>query len=95
MIRNIGETNLRGRRRSRDPMRSYDALPAQLRQWLAQAASPWSSASARKIWNQVQSKGLNPDETLAVLDRVESKTLARDKRIALATQLKHGSGNER
>ncbi|MBD3788436.1 MAG: hypothetical protein IE922_16025, partial [Sphingomonadales bacterium] len=39
------------KRRSRgDPMRAYDALPADLRHWLAQAVLPWSAASVRRVW---------------------------------------------
>lgn len=93
MNRNLGENKLRGRRRSRDPMRSYDALPTPLRQWLAQAALPWSPESARKIWNRAQSKGFNPDEALALLARAESKTLASERRTTLASQTKHGLEN--
>ncbi len=79
MKRNLGETSLRARRRSRDPMQTYDALPTPLRQWLSQACLPWSPASARKIWARAQAKGLSPDEALEMLQRSETKTLARDK----------------
>ena len=80
MNRNLGETSLRRRRRSVDPMRAYDALPAPLRQWLSQAALPWSPVSARKIWARAQAKGLSADDALALLRRSEAQTLARDKR---------------
>ncbi len=90
MNRNIGETNLRVRRSSLDPMRSYDALPKQLRQWLAQAALPWSPASARKIWNRAQSQGCSLDDTLVLLGRAERITLARDQRRALRNQTVRG-----
>ena len=79
MTRNLGETSLRARRRARNPMQTYNALPTPLRQWLAQASLPWSPASARKIWTRAQAKGLSLDEALAMLDRSETKTLARDK----------------
>ncbi|MEP5761323.1 MAG: DUF6525 family protein [Litoreibacter sp.] len=78
--RNLGQTSLRGKRRSGNPMQTYDALPAPLRNWLAQAALPWSPASARKIWKRAQAKGLSTDETLATLCQAETHTLARDKR---------------
>lgn len=80
MTRNLGKTSLRRRRRSDDPMRSYDALPAPLRQWLSQAVLPWSPTSARKIWTRAQAEGLSADEVLSLLCRAETNTLAREKR---------------
>lgn len=80
MTRNLGSTTLRKRRRSVDPMQTYDALPTPLRHWLAQAALPWSPVSARKIWTHAQAKGLSADDALAVLCRSEARTLASDKR---------------
>lgn len=79
MSRNLGDTSLRRRRRSVDPMNTYDSLPTPLRQWLSQAALPWSPASARKIWKRAQAKGLSADDALALLCRSEARTLARDK----------------
>lgn len=61
-------------------MRSFDALPAPLRQWLSQAALPWSPASANKIWTRAHAKGLNADEALALLYQSETNMLAREKR---------------
>ena len=80
MKRNLGETSLRSRRRSADPMRAYDSLPTPLRQWLSKAVLPWSPVSAHKIWRRAQAKGLNADEALALLCRAENQTLSRDKR---------------
>ena len=48
MTRNLGATSLRRTRRSCDPLRRYGAVPAPLRQWLSQAAQPWSPATARR-----------------------------------------------
>ena len=79
MTGNLGDTSLRQRRRSGDPMRSYDALPAPLRRWLSQAALPWSPRSARKIWTRARATGLSDDEALALLHRAEAKTLSRDR----------------
>jgi len=78
-LRNLGQTSLRGKRRRRNPMQTYDALPAPLRQWLSQAALPWSPASARKIWKRAQANGLTAEEALALLCKAETTTLARDK----------------
>ncbi|MEJ8561130.1 DUF6525 family protein [Yoonia sp. GPGPB17] len=79
MTRNLGATSLRRKRRSADPMRSYDALPLPLRRWLAQASLPWSPNSARRLWNRACAKGLSPDEALLVLSKAEARTLARDR----------------
>ncbi|MCF2870326.1 DUF6525 family protein [Octadecabacter sp. G9-8] len=79
MNRNLGETSLCRKRRSVDPMHAYDSLPTPLRQWLSQAALPWSPVSARKIWARAQAKGLSADDALALLCRSEAQTLARDK----------------
>lgn len=37
---NLGRTAQRQRRRTRDPMAAFDALPAPLRAWLSRAALP-------------------------------------------------------
>ena len=79
MNRNLGTTSLRRKRRSDDPMRSYDALPAPLRNWLSQAALPWSPASARRLWRRARAKGLGPQDAMDVLVRAEARTLARDR----------------
>ncbi len=72
---NLGESALRRKRRDRDPMAAYDRLPPPLRQWLSQAALPWSPASARRIWSKSRAKGLSPEETLHALKKAEEKTL--------------------
>jgi hypothetical protein len=86
MKRNLGDTSLRLKSRSVDPMHTYDALPTTLRHWLSQAALPWSPTSARKIWKRAQAKGLNADDALALLHRSEAQTLARDMRAILPTE---------
>ncbi|WP_227268162.1 DUF6525 family protein [Roseobacter weihaiensis] len=78
MSRNLGTTSLRRKRRSADPMRSFDALPAPLRQWLAQATLPWSPASVRRVWNRARENGLNAEDALSLLSRAEARSLARD-----------------
>jgi len=40
MTGNLGQSSLRGKRRSGDPMSAYDSLPAPLRLWLSEAALP-------------------------------------------------------
>lgn len=79
MSRNLGQCGLRRTRRSGDPMAAYDGLPAPLRQWLSEAALPWSPTSVRRIWSKSRAKGLSPQETLNSLSQAEARTLARDR----------------
>ncbi|WP_415405264.1 DUF6525 family protein [Tateyamaria sp. SN3-11] len=67
-------------------MRSYDALPAPLRNWLAQATLPWSPASARRVWNRACAKGLSAEDALSLMSQAEARTLARD-RFAISSNL--------
>ncbi|MEO1001245.1 MAG: DUF6525 family protein [Pseudomonadota bacterium] len=80
MSGNLGQTNLRRRRRPGDPMQSYDALPAPLRRWLSEAALPWSPASVGRIWRRALAAGKSPDEVLSTLSTLEARQLARDDR---------------
>lgn len=77
--RNLGETGLRARRRG-DPMAAYDAAPAPLRAWMAQAALPWSPASCLALWRRARGEGEDVAGALARLDRAERATLARATR---------------
>jgi hypothetical protein len=72
------KTSLKRRNRSH-PMRSYDALPAELRQWLAAAILPWSAASVLKVWQRAlkASRG-NRAAALVRLSDVERRLLERD-----------------
>ncbi|SFO05675.1 hypothetical protein SAMN04487859_11484 [Roseovarius lutimaris] len=83
MSGNLGQSSLRHKRRSGDPMSAYDGLPAPLRQWLSVAALPWSPASARRLWSTLRSKGLTQEEILKSLNKAEVKTLARDRHSTL------------
>jgi hypothetical protein len=59
-------------------MRAHDALPAPLRQWLKQAALPWSAESARRVWErEVRRSGV--EGALRRLAEVEAATLARER----------------
>lgn len=40
MMRNLGQTSLRRKRRNGDPMKTFDGLPAPVRQWVADAVLP-------------------------------------------------------
>ena len=78
MRRNRGQTSLKLKRRTEDPMRAYDALPPPLRRWMAQAALPWSPASCRRIWLRARAQGEPIEAVLARLDRAQAKTLSND-----------------
>ena len=82
MSGNLGQSSLRRKRRSGDPMDAFDGLPAPVRQWVAQAALPWSPASVRRIWSKSRARGLSAEEALLSLNDAEAKTLARDRQSA-------------
>ncbi|GLQ25207.1 DUF6525 family protein [Sulfitobacter pacificus] len=79
MNRNLGATSLRRKRRSNNPMQSYDSLPEPLRHWLSQAALPWSPTSAKRLWQKACAKGLSTQEALHELSSAEARMLARDR----------------
>ncbi|MEL7125376.1 MAG: DUF6525 family protein [Pseudomonadota bacterium] len=79
MNRNLGQCSLRRKRRAADPMTAFDHLPAPVRQWVAQAALPWSPASVRRIWSKSRAKGLSAEEALQSLTHAEARALARDR----------------
>ena len=88
MNRNLGATSLRLKRRSDDPMKTYDALPEPLRRWLSEACRPWSPASAKRIWNKAHAKGLSIEDTLSALTLAEANTLSRDH-YNIKSKIKH------
>ena len=79
MTCNLGQCSLRRKRRAGDPMAAYDGLPAPVRQWVAQAALPWSPTSVRRIWSKSRAKGLSDEQALMSLTQAEARTLARDR----------------
>ncbi|MDX2485684.1 MAG: DUF6525 family protein [Pseudodonghicola sp.] len=80
MSRRNLNTSLR-RRSCSNPMAAFDALPSDLRRWLACAHLPWSARSAFRIWQRAlrSTKG-DRDLALAALRAAEDRTLARDSR---------------
>ncbi|MFN3992942.1 MAG: DUF6525 family protein [Tabrizicola flagellatus] len=69
----------RARWHKADPMAAYDRLPAELRRWLAQAALPWSAASALRLWHRALRETGCPRQALVRLTRAEARSLARDR----------------
>ena len=76
MSRNL--TSPRARWRRGDPMAAHDRLPSDLRVWLAEAALPWSAASALRLWQRALRETGCPKTARDRLARAEAKTLARD-----------------
>jgi len=79
MRHNLGQCSLRRKRRAGDPMDAFDGLPQPVRQWVAQAALPWSPTSVRRIWSKSRARGLSDEEALLTLAQAEARTLARDR----------------
>lgn len=81
MASNRGKTTLKRRQRGRTPMRDYDDLPPDLRNWVAQAALPWSIRSVRAAYAKAISRKGDPQQALSELDRVQRALLAKDARM--------------
>lgn len=58
-------------------MQAYDALPADLRRWLASACLPWSPASALRIWDKVGGEQ-DPGQAYSRLNAIEQSMLQQD-----------------
>ena len=79
MGNNLGQTRLRKRRRSEDPMREFDRLPPMLRTWLSNAALPWRPRSVQRAYDRALARTGNGDLALSELERLQSERLAKDK----------------
>lgn len=75
---NLGKTSLKRRGYAANPMKAYDDLPAPLRQWMANAALPWSTKSCRQIWLRCRNRGEPVAQVIERLNRAEAATLMRD-----------------
>lgn len=69
----------RARWHKANQMAAYDRLPAELRRWLAQAALPWSAASALRLWQRALRETGCPRQALVRLTRAEARSLARER----------------
>ena len=78
MPSNLGQTRIRQKRRSGDPMREYDRLPPELRAWLASAILPWRPRSVRRAFDRAMSETKDLGRALETLNRIERKQVARD-----------------
>ena len=79
VIVNIGETNLRRKKRTGNAMDVFDQLPQKLRRWLSQANLPWSPVSVKRVWIKSMRNGLSPEEALVALNTLEKKALKKEK----------------
>lgn len=59
-------------------MRAFDRLPPRLRNWLHQAALPWSAASALALWQRALRETGCETAALARLSATEARLIARD-----------------
>ncbi|MCZ4352801.1 DUF6525 family protein [Roseovarius aestuarii] len=72
-------TSLPRSKRGGNPMAMYDRLPSDLREWLRQAALPWSPRSALRVWRAALKKhGNDRAAAHAYLNQIELKALKRD-----------------
>lgn len=78
---NRGHSSLKRKRRSEDPMRDYDRLPAPLRVWLAGAVLPWRPRSAQRAFNRAVQRTRDEARAIAELDRLQNRQIAKDARL--------------
>lgn len=78
MPTNRGQTSLRRRRRSTDPMADFDRLPGELRAWLAAAILPWGPKSVRRAFDRAVARMQSTKLALQELDRLQMRLVARD-----------------
>ena len=71
-------TSLRRKTRS-DPMRAFDALPPELRRWLASASLPWSARSVITLWQRAL-RDARGDRAAAIarIEAAQQRLLKRD-----------------
>ena len=79
MGRNLGQTNLRKRRRCGDPMQEIDQLPPHLRAWLAKAVLPWRPLSVKRAYDRALARTGDGQHALEELDRLQTAQLAKDR----------------
>ena len=77
MSKNLN-SSLRRKKKHCDPMKCYDELPCELRQWLSSALLPWSPRSALKAYQKaLRTKG-SSEGALAELDKKQIRLLEKD-----------------
>jgi hypothetical protein len=88
---NRGQTSLKLRRRTEDPMRDFDRLPPELRAWLASAVLPWRPRSVRRAFERAVARTLDRARALEELDRLQDRLVAKDARAVWGDAHPHAS----
>ena len=71
-------SSLRLKKKHVDPMKCYDELPFELRQWLASALLPWSPRSALKAYQKALRTTGSSEGALDELDKKQTRLLEKD-----------------
>ena len=79
MKRNLGQTNLKTRRRNLNSLKEFDCLPHQLREWLTNATLPWSPRSVKRAYNRAFLNTNNSSLAIAELERLQERQLDKDQ----------------
>ncbi len=88
---NRGQTSLKLKRRTEDPMQDYDRLPPELRAWLAEALLPWRPRSVRRAFERAIARTRNRAHALEELDRLQERLVAEDARAVWGDAHPHAS----
>ena len=81
MARNRGKTSLKTKRRNENPMREYDRLSPELRQWVASAMLPWRAKSVQRAFDRAVARTGCTDLALQELDALQQRRVAKDARV--------------
>ena len=77
MSKNLN-SSLRRKKKHLDPMKCYDELPYELRQWLSSALLPWSPRSALKAYQKALRATGSSEAALAELNKKQFRLLEKD-----------------
>ncbi|MEP3296742.1 MAG: DUF6525 family protein [Pseudoruegeria sp.] len=78
MSRNHGNTSLKTKRRSEDPMREFDRLPPELRIWMSTAILPWRAKSVQRVFGRALVRTGSRALAIQELDRIQNQRIAQD-----------------
>lgn len=80
MAGNRGQTSLKSKRRSTNPMQEFDRLPADLRAWVALADLPWRAKSVKQAFDRAVTRTGDTRLALMELDALQARLIAKDAR---------------
>ena len=78
MRSNRGHTTLKRVRRPGCPMRDYDKLPRELREWMSTAILPWRARSVQMAFDKALARTGDRLQALAELDRLQEALVSKD-----------------